>query len=145
LINTDPVNYANQKYETAISNNNTLKFGLLKYIRESGLSYYKPKGVLRVLIPKPNGKVRPLGIPSIHDRPFQMLIKLVIDPYLERLGEEYYFGFRAGRKCNQITAYIHNRLHYNRSNRKVSKRDRPYLEMKARSIIRDTIVDKTSL
>jgi len=53
LINTDPVKYANQKYETAISNNNTLKFGLLKYIRDSGLTYYKPKGVLTLLIPNP--------------------------------------------------------------------------------------------
>jgi len=39
-------------------------------------------------------------------------------------------------------AYINNRLQYNRSKREVSKRDRPYLEIKARSIIQDTLVDK---
>ena len=39
-------------------------------------------------------------------------------------------------------AYINNRLQYNRSKREVSKRNRPYLEIKARSIIWDTLVDR---
>src|SRR5436305_2012798 len=114
--------------------NNKLKFDLCSYIKNSKLKSYKAKTVLRVNIPKPNGKFRPLGIPTIFDRCLQLLLKLVMEPYMEPLGDEMSLGFRPGRNCHQATAYIHQRLQYSKSNKPLSLRNRAFLDKRMESI-----------
>ena len=60
---------------------------------------YQPLPVRRVEIPKPNGGVRKLGIPTVVDRIVQQAVVQKLSPIFEPTFSEYSYGFRPGRRC----------------------------------------------
>ena len=84
---------------------------------------YTPRPLKRIHIPKRNGGVRPLSIPTMKDRAMQTLYKFALEPISEMLADEHSYGFRPNRSTRDALIRCCSILYYHKDYNWVLKAD----------------------
>lgn len=83
---------------------------LYNKMKDMNIKCHKPKPAYRTYIKKKNGKLRPLGIPTMKDRIYQNIVRLALEPQWESKFEPTSYGFRPKRNCHDAIERIHNTI-----------------------------------
>ena len=91
-------------------------YGIERWLDELALALreesYQPDPIRRVFIPKPNGKLRPLGISTLRDRVCMTAAMLVLEPIFEADLPKEQYAYRPGRNAQQAAEEVKDRLFY---------------------------------
>ena len=95
-------------------------YGIDRFLRELQHELinetYEVSDVKRVFIPKPDGRERPLGIPTVKDRIVQQAVKSIIEPIYEADFQEFSYAYRPNRSAKKASEEITKYLNYGCTN-----------------------------